>query len=133
MKPRTLARNRLRRLGWLRFLLQLGSVALAYVLASIPPVLIFGETNAGMLGSVVLSMVAALLVARLWLVSDGCLRQAWSIRPPLNMQRTFGLAALGTGIIVAMLALLHPLGVVLAALFATHWKWHFGRLGQPRT
>ena len=113
MKPRTLARNRLRRLGWLRFLLQLGSVALAYVLASIPPVLIFGETNAGMLGSVVLSMVAALLVARLWLVSDGCLRQAWSIRPPLNMQRTFGLAALGTGIIVAIFGFS---GIVLDAL-----------------
>ena len=105
MKPRTLARNRLRRLSWLRFLLQLATVALAYFLASIPPILIFGETNAGILGSVVASMVAALLVARLWLASDNCLRQAWNIRPPLNMRRTFGLAALGTGIIVALFVL----------------------------
>lgn len=102
MKPRSLARNRLRRLSWLRFLLQLATVALVYFLASIPPILIFGETQAGVLGSVVFSMFAALLVARLWLASDNCLRQAWNIRPPVNMQRTFGLAALGTGIIIAL-------------------------------
>ena len=113
MKPRTLARNRLRRLGWLRFLLQLFTVALAYFAASIPPILIFGETNTGVLGSVVLSMVAALLVARLWLVSDGCLRQAWTLRPPRNIVRTLGLAAMGTGVIVALFAIG---GIVIDAL-----------------
>ena len=35
MKPRSLARNRLRRLGWLRFLLQLASVALVFVGVSV--------------------------------------------------------------------------------------------------
>ena len=105
MKQRSLARNRLRRLSWLRFTLQLASVALAYFLASIPPILILGETNAGFLASVVTSMAAALLVARLWLASDGCLRQAWSIRPPLAMGRTLGLAALGTGAIIALFAI----------------------------
>ena len=54
MKQRSLARNRWRRLGWLRFLLQLGSVALVYFLASVPSVLLFGQTNTGMLVSVVL-------------------------------------------------------------------------------
>ena len=105
MKQRSLARNRFRRLGWLRFLLQLASVALAYVLASIPPILLLGETNAGVLGSVVASMVAALLVARLWLASDGNLRVAWSLRPPPHMGRMLGLAALGTGIIIALFGL----------------------------
>ncbi|MBB3033940.1 CPBP family intramembrane glutamic endopeptidase [Alteriqipengyuania lutimaris] len=105
MKQRSLARNRLRRLSWLRFFVQLGSVALAYFLASIPPILILGETSAGILGSVVASMVAALLVARLWLGADGCVRQAWSIRPPVNMGRTLALAALGTGAIIALFAL----------------------------
>ena len=113
MKPRSLARNRLRRLGWLRFAVQLGSVALAYFLASIPPILIFGETNAGVLGSVVASMVAALLVARLSLASDNCLGHAWKIRPPTNMQRTLGLAALGTGAIIALFAIG---GIVIDAL-----------------
>ncbi|GAB5350120.1 CPBP family intramembrane glutamic endopeptidase [Alteriqipengyuania sp. 357] len=102
MKQRSLARNRLRRLSWLRFSIQLATVALAYFLATIPPILIFGETNAGFLGSIVASMVAALLVARLWLGADGCVRQAWSIRPPLNMVRTLGLGALGTGAIIAL-------------------------------
>jgi len=105
MKQRALARNRLRRLSWLRFILQLASVALVYFLASIPPILIFGETNAGVLGSVVLSMLAALIVARFWLSADGCLKQAWSIRPPVNIGRTLALAALGTGIIVAQFAI----------------------------
>ena len=105
MKQRALARNRLRRLSWLRFILQLASVALAYFLASIPTVLIFGETNAGVLGSVVVSMLAALLVARFWLSADGCLKQAWNIRPPLMIGRTLALAALGTGIIVALFAI----------------------------
>ena len=93
MKQRSLSRNRWRRLSWLRFVLQLFTVALAYFAASIPPILLFGETNAGVLGSVVLSMLAALLVARLWLASDGSLRHAWSLRPPQNMPRTLALAA----------------------------------------
>jgi len=113
MKQRSLARNRLRRLSWLRFLLQLVSVAGAYVLAGIPAVLLLGQTNAGMLGSTVASMVAALLVARLWLASDGCLRHAWNLRPPVNMGRTLAFAALGTGAIIALFAIGH---VVLDAL-----------------
>ncbi len=104
MKQRSLARNRLRRLSWLRFVLQLVSVALAYFAASIPPILLFGQTNAGVLGSVVLGMSAALLVARMWLARDGCLKNAWSLRPPRNMSRTLALAALGTGVIIALFA-----------------------------
>ena len=107
MKQRSLARNRWRRLGWLRFLLQLGSVALVYFVASIPTVLIFGETNAGLLGSVVLSMIAALLLARIWLVSDNALSFAWNIRPPVNMGRTLALAALGAGVITGIFAVGH--------------------------
>ncbi|MAS85497.1 MAG: CPBP family intramembrane metalloprotease [Erythrobacteraceae bacterium] len=104
MKQRSLSRNRWRRLSWLRFVLQLFTVALAYFAASIPPILLFGETNAGVLGSVVLSMLAALLVARLWLASDGSLRHAWSLRPPQNMPRTLALAAMGTGVITFLFA-----------------------------
>ena len=135
MKQRSLARNRFRRLGWLRFLLQLASVALAYVLASIPPILLLGETNAGVLGSVVASMVAALLVARLWLASDGNLRVAWSLRPPPHMGRMLGLAALGTGIIIALFGLgaiaidalgLPPIDVSLVLDYVTESPLSFG-------
>ena len=93
MKQRSLARNRWRRLGWLRFLLQLGSVALVYSLAGVPPVLLFGPTNTGMLTSAVAGMLAALVVARLWLASDHALHSAWNIRPPVNLPRTLALAA----------------------------------------
>lgn len=135
MKHRALARNRFRRLGWLRFLLQLASVALVYVLASIPPIMLLGETNAGVLGSVVLSMVAALLVARLWLASDGNLHVAWSLRPPPDIGRTLGLAALGTGIIIALFGLgaiaidalgLPPIDVSLILDYVTESPLSFG-------
>lgn len=116
MKPRSLARNRLRRLGWLRFLLQLASVALVFVGVSVAVPFLFMAAsgiepgayrpgNPDMLASAVLSMGCALLVARAWLASDGCLQQAWNIRPPVNLGRTLGLAALGTGGIIALFAL----------------------------
>ena len=135
MKQRSLARNRLRRLSWLRFVLQLATVALAYFIASIPPILLFGETNVGVLGSVVASMVAALLVARLWLASDNCLQQAWNIRPPINIGRTLGLAALGTGAIIALFVLgdividrlgLPPIDVSLVMDYVTESPLSFG-------
>ena len=107
MKQRSLARNRWRRLGWLRFLLQLGSVGLVYSLAGVPPVLLFGQTNTGMLLSAVAGMLAALLVARLWLASDNALHFAWNIRPPVNLSRTLALAALGTGGVIALFAIGH--------------------------
>ena len=116
MKQRSLARNRLRRLSWLRFVLQLATVAgvylgvsvavpFAFLLASGGDAQNFVMTNPMLLSSAVLSMLAALIVARAWLASDGCLRHAWSIRPPINPRRTLGLAALGLGGIVALFGL----------------------------
>lgn len=116
MKQRSLARNRLRRLSWLRFVLQLATVAGVYlgVSVAVPFAFLLADggdaqnfvmTNPALLSSAVLSMLAALIVARAWLASDGCLRHAWSIRPPLNPRRTLGLAALGLGGIVALFGL----------------------------
>ena len=116
MKQRSLARNRLRRLGWLRFLLQLGSVAAVYlgVSVAIPMGFVFASGldasqyrlgNAAVLSSAFVSMVAALLVARWWLARDGCLQQAWNVRPPVNLRRTLWLAVLGTGAVIALFVL----------------------------
>ena len=75
MKQRSLARNRLRRLSWLRFVLQLATVAgvylgvsvavpFAFLLASGGDAQNFVMTNPMLLSSAVLSMLAALIVAR---------------------------------------------------------------------
>ena len=98
MKQRSLARNRLRRLSWLRFVLQLATVAgvylgvsvavpFAFLLASGGDAQNFVMTNPMLLSSAVLSMLAALIVARAWLASDGCLRHAWSIRRSIRGAR----------------------------------------------
>lgn len=89
-----------RPLGWGRFLLQLGSVVLAYVAASLPPVLIFGATSLGLVLSVALSMAAALLVAWAWLRADGALHEAWNFARPASWRRTLALGAAGALVIV---------------------------------
>ena len=74
MKQRSLARNRLRRLSWLRFVLQLATVAgvylgvsvavpFAFLVASGGDAQNFVMTNPMLLSSAVLSMLAALIVA----------------------------------------------------------------------
>ncbi|MDE2560667.1 MAG: CPBP family intramembrane metalloprotease [Sphingomonadales bacterium] len=82
-----------RPLGWRRFLLQFVSVMLVFFLASAPPVLIFGmDSSLGLALSAVTSMIAGLLVAWLWLRSDGAVAEAWNLSPPANWPRTIGIA-----------------------------------------
>ena len=89
-------------LGWPVFVLQFLSVMLVYLLASIPPVVIFGETSVGMATSVALSMAAALVVAWAWLRRDGAVAQAWDLsHPPEGWPRAIGIALLATVAIIA--------------------------------
>lgn len=92
----------LSKLGWGRFLLQLGTVIIVYLAASIPAVLVFGETAWGYLLSVFFSMVGALLVAWAWLQKDGALAQAWNLSMPESWPRAAGLAAGATAAIIAI-------------------------------
>ena len=88
-------------LGWIRFILQFASVAIIYLIASVPPIVAFGMSSSGLLGSVALSMAAALLVCWLWLRRDGALAQAWNLALPAPLWRTLALAALAAGAIIA--------------------------------
>lgn len=77
-----------RELSWGRFLLQLFTVAFVYVAASVPGILIFGETSEGFLTSTAMSMAGALLVAWYWLRKDGALAEAWNLSQPNSWLRT---------------------------------------------
>ena len=102
-----------RPLGWGRFLLQFVTVILAWILASIPPVLVFGETNTGILLSTFMGMAVGLLVAWAWLQADGALGAAWNLRKPDNPGAAAGLALAAT---VAIIAIFMTSGIVLDAL-----------------
>ncbi len=83
---------KMRKLGWGGFALQLLTIALIYLAASAPTVLIWGQTSWAMIASVVLSMGAALLVAAAWASRDGTLAQVFALQPPRNWGRALGLA-----------------------------------------
>lgn len=88
-------------LGWGRFIIQFVLVMLVYFAASVPAVVMFGMTSAGLLGSVAGSMAAALLLAWFWLRRDGHVAEAWNLRAPDSWARTLLLAALAAGLIIA--------------------------------
>ncbi|MDC0886722.1 CPBP family intramembrane metalloprotease [Altererythrobacter sp.] len=90
------------KLGWGRFLLQLGTVIIVYLAASVPAVLVFGESAWGYLLSVFFSMAGALLVAWAWLQKDGALAQAWDLSMPQSWPRTLALAAAATAAILVI-------------------------------
>ncbi|WP_284124407.1 CPBP family intramembrane glutamic endopeptidase [Parerythrobacter aestuarii] len=92
----------IRPLGWGRFVLQFVSVVIVYLAASVPAVLVFGESNTGYLLSVFMSMVAALLVAWAWLQRDGALAEAWNLKVPREWPRASGVALGGTAAIFAI-------------------------------
>ena len=94
--------NAVRPIGWPIFILQFVTVTLVYLLASVPSVLVFGETSVGIATSVALSMAGALLVAWAWLRRDGAVAQAWDLsRPPEGWLRATGIALLATVAIIA--------------------------------
>lgn len=105
----TLERSAKPGLGWWRFGLQFLTVVIAYILGSIPPILVWGETATGYLVSVVTSMVAALVIAWLWLRRDGVVAEAWNLSRPESWPRALGLAAAATGAICAIFLLGGPL------------------------
>ena len=95
-------------LGWGRFLLQFFTVALLYLAAQVPPVLIWGEIDASgqmqisstvMAGATAFGMAVALLVCWFWLRKDGALAQAWRILPRGGWGKTL-LVALATTIAI---------------------------------
>lgn len=100
--------TRARPLGWGRFVLQFVTVVVVYLVASVPAILVFGESAWGYLLSVFFSMAGALLVAWFWLMKDGALAEAWTLSRPRDMRRAIGLAAAATGAIVAVFAVGGP-------------------------
>lgn len=87
--------DRPRALSWWRFLLQLVSVGVVYVAASVPAIALIGQNSIGVLSSVAMSMAAALLLAWFWLRRDGALGEAWDLSAPDSWPRTllYGLGA----------------------------------------
>ena len=94
-----------RRLGWGRFVLQAVSVGLAYVVASVPPVLLLGQTSLAFALSTLTSTLAGLLVAWLWLRSDRALADAFNLALPESWGRALRMAVLAAlAIVVVLLA-----------------------------
>jgi membrane protease YdiL (CAAX protease family) len=93
-----------RKLGWGRFALQVVTVALAFIAASLPPVLGFGQTSsAGLALSALSSAAGGLLVAWLWLRSDRALADAFNLSRPASWSRALGMALAATAAIVVVL------------------------------
>ncbi|MFV0644246.1 MAG: CPBP family intramembrane glutamic endopeptidase [Sphingomonadaceae bacterium] len=82
-----------RKPGWGRFTLQFFTVVLAYVVAAAPPILIWGETGTGLLGSVVSSVSGALLVVWFWLRADGTGMRAVDLSLPQSWPRALLIAS----------------------------------------
>ena len=99
-------RNSSHDLGWGRFLIQLGTVGLLYLLAALPVVLIWGNTgddgqlqlgSTGNAMAIAVSMAFALLACWFWLRRDGALSEAWNLRrPEMGWPKTLLFAALAT-------------------------------------
>ncbi|WFL78237.1 type II CAAX endopeptidase family protein [Altererythrobacter arenosus] len=88
-------------MGWGRFLLQILSVGIVYIAASVPPIVILGQGSNGILASVATSMLGALVVAWFWLRRDGTLTEAWILARPASWPKTL-LMALGTTIAIIL-------------------------------
>lgn len=90
-----------RPLGWGRFVLQLVTTLLVYVIASVPPVLVWGmDSSLGLALSTVTSMAAGLFIAWPWLRSDRAVGIAWNFTRPQSWPRTIGIAVAATVAIV---------------------------------
>lgn len=86
-----------RGLGWVRFLIQFVLVALAYVVAQVPPVLALGLNSTGLALASVAGALGGIAMAWPWLSSDGALGAAFALRRPDSWPRALlqaGLAAL---------------------------------------
>ena len=92
-----LAEDRPARTGWLKVLLQLVSVALAYIAASVLPVLVLGTTSAGLALSSFVAMLGGLLAVWLWLRKSGSFVDALGLAGIANWPRALALAALAAG------------------------------------
>lgn len=101
-------------LGWGRFLLQFFSVAVIYLLAQVPPVLIWGKIDAqgnldmpseALAGATAFGMAVALFVSWLWLRKDKAVARAWNLSAPTSWPRTLLIALAATIAIIAWFAL----------------------------
>lgn len=95
-----------RKLGWGRFALQIVTVALAFIAASLPPVLVLGQTSSvGLALSALTSAAGGLLIAWAWLRSDRALADAFNLSRPASWSRALGMAlAAAAAIVVVLLA-----------------------------
>lgn len=105
--------SEIRTLGWGRFALQLTTVLLAFVAASVLPVLALGETSASVALSALSGVVGGLAVAAWWLRRDGALGEALDLSRPQSWPRTLAAAIVGTGVIMLIFALGAPTAFAL--------------------
>ena len=104
------APGQVRDLGWWRFALQFSTVIVAMLLGAVPPVLLLGQSSAGLAISTLASMVAAIAIAWFWLKNDGAAKVAFNLsRPDQGWGHTLAWAALATGVIIALFAIGAPL------------------------
>lgn len=92
-----------RKLGWGRFLLQIFTVALAFIAGSLPPVLLLGQTAIPLALSAFTSAAAGVLVAWLWLRGDRAVAEAFNLARPASWSAALAMAAAATVAIVAVL------------------------------
>ena len=90
------------KLGWGRFALQVVTVLLAFVVASVIPVLALGQDSVALALSALASMVGGLAVAGCWLRRDGALAAAFNLASPASWPRTIGCGVAGALGIVAI-------------------------------
>lgn len=89
-------------LGWGRFALQVATVVLAFVAASVIPVLALGQESVGLALSALASMLGGLAVAWLWLRRDGAMAAGFNLSAPASWPRTLGWGVTGALVIVVM-------------------------------
>lgn len=89
-----------RPLGWGRFLVQLLTVAAIYLAGSAPPILILGQTSAGLALSAATGVGGGLLLAWWWLRRDGALAAAFALHRPRSWLQAWAIGLASAGAIV---------------------------------
>ncbi|MFM5949014.1 MAG: lysostaphin resistance A-like protein [Novosphingobium sp.] len=103
-----------RPLGWGRFTAQFLTVALAYIIGSVPAVAIWGMSSTGLALSTVGSSLGGIGVAWLWLRKDGAAAEAFALSAPRSWSRALLIAGVSALLILVWFqfagALLQRLG-----------------------
>ena len=85
--------------------MQVITVVLAFMAASVIPVLALGQESVGLALSALASMLGGLAVAWLWLRRDGALAAGFTLSAPASWPRSIGWGVAGALVIVVMFQL----------------------------